>query len=108
MQRSPIPPVAVADIARVFGFLRTLTPGEPDQAASALSVDTELIRAQCVTGSDPNAVFIRTVLLFSLMQGGVIDATAGPRLFEVAARLQLANGEDFDPKDFIEALAGYP
>jgi hypothetical protein len=106
---TPIPPVDLKDLRRVWEFT-SQSPQPEGGPACSTGWDLRLIEEQCSQGADPVAVFFRVALLGPLLQSGLLDNWRdGERpfdiVFEALADYPLPEGvQGFRPDAFAEAL----
>ena len=115
---APLPAVDSADIQALWRFMKLASPsqgnsskgGEGDGAdPSTVSFSHDLIANHCSAGADVNAVFLRTVLLRTALNSGLLapwqkDTEFGAVVFQIAATFPIPRLASFDLGGFVTRL----
>jgi len=104
---SPVPPVSVDDMKRVWRMVHKL---KAEAGAQHFGIGERLIAEQCEPGANFQAVFFRVALLQYLFQAGLLDEWReddglSDSVFQVSATFPMELGDrGFDSAAFTSRL----
>ena len=111
---TPLPPVSVDDMKRVWHMVDAVKPEVVEQGAEAgarsVGIHARLIAERCEPGANVQAVFFRTTLLRYLYETGLLDEWRegdglSDSVFQVSANFPMEFGDrGFDSAAFVSRL----
>jgi hypothetical protein len=116
--KAPLPAVDPADVQALWRFMKMASPSLGNSSKGGESAETypsavgfcrDLLAEHCSAGADVNAVFLRTMLLRTALDSGLLapwqnDAELSVVVFQVAATFPIPRLASFDLSGFVTKL----